>query len=177
MKYVVSLLGVLLSVVACKSDPAPMPDGPDPVSILPASYTATFTEVRACRGPSTEHNQKYVRVLADPAAMGPYVTRASEFPVGSVVVKEEYGENDATCAGPIVDWTVMSRLATGSSPATIDWRWQRIIEATGHVQEDLPGNCETSGVPCNCVGCHTMCGVYDAADPNNHGYLGTCEVP
>jgi hypothetical protein len=66
-----------------------------------------------------------------------------------VVLKEEYDFGDMSCEGPIKQWTVMRRLATGSSPATLDWTWQRVDEQREVVDQDVP----------RCIGCHTGCGV------------------
>jgi hypothetical protein len=127
--------------------------------LFPANYATSYTEVRDCRS-STEHELANVRVLADPAALGPYQGRDADFPVGSIVLKEEYEFGDATCIGSIVRWTVMQRLAAGTSPDTLDWAWQD-VEASRRVKSvDEP----------RCIGCHTTCGV----PPD--GYQGTCTV-
>ena len=131
--------------------------GPEPV--FPASYAASFSEVRDCRG-STEHDFMRVRVLADPAAVGPYQGRDADFPVGSVVLKEQYDFADTSCSGSIVRWTVMQRLAEGSSPETLDWYWQDVDASRRVISENAS----------RCVGCHTGCGV----PPD--GYEGTCTV-
>jgi hypothetical protein len=132
-------------------------NGPEPA--FPANYAATFTEVRNCRN-SGDHDLSRVRVLADPAALEPYRGRAADFPVGSVVLKEEHAFSDADCSRTPIRWTVMTRLAAGSSPATLDWSWQD-VDAERRV---------TSENDSRCVGCHAGCGV----PPD--GYLGTCTV-
>lgn len=133
-------------------------DGPAPV--FPEDYAATWNEVRDCRS-STEHDFANIRVLADPAAEGPYLDRATPFPEGAVVLKEEYDLGDTACEGEIVRWTVMQRLAAGSAPDTLDWRWQA-VGANRRVQSQDESRC---------IGCHTTCG-----EPPD-GYLGTCAVP
>ena len=127
---------------------------------FPASYAATYKEVRNCR-PSGDHDLNRVRVLADPAAFGPYSKRDAPFPVGAVVIKEEYDIGDTNCKGPITLWTVMKRLAKDSSPKTLDWRWEKVDAKRTVVETDTP----------RCYGCHTGCTV--AAG----GYENTCEVP
>ena len=149
------LLG-LATLVGC-SDDGPSDSGPAP--LFPADYASSYTEVRDCRS-STEHEFAHVRVLADPQALGPYQGRDADFPVGSIVLKEEYDFGDTECTGSITRWTVMQRLATGSAPATLDWSWQD-VEASRRV--------ETVDEP-RCIGCHTTCGV----PPD--GYQGTCTV-
>lgn len=149
-----ALPAILLVASSC-GDGEPAPSGPLPS--FPADYAATFTEVRDCRS-STEHNLSRVRVLADPAALAPYQGRDADFPVGSVVLKEEH--DDADCSSEPVRWTVMTRLAAGSSPETLDWYWQD-VDAGRRVQTENDSLC---------VGCHTTCGVPP------EGYLGTCTV-
>jgi hypothetical protein len=143
--------------LASCSDDSPGDSGPAP--LFPASYASTYSEVRDCRS-STEHEFARVRVLADPAATAPYLGRDAPFPDGSVVLKEEYDFADTACAGDIIRWTVMQRLPAGSSPDTLDWRWQDVDPARHVKTEDEP----------RCIGCHTTCG----APPD--GYLGTCTV-
>jgi hypothetical protein len=127
---------------------------------FPEDYAATYTEVRNCRQ-SGDHDLNVIRILADPAALAAYRDRAEPFPVGSVVLKEEFEFGDTTCSGPIKQWTVMEKLEVGSSPDTLDWAWQTVDADRNVVDEDLP----------QCIGCHTGCGV--APD----GYDGTCAVP
>jgi hypothetical protein len=61
----------------------------------------------------------------------------------------------------VKQWTVMVRLAEGSSPTTLDWRWYQVSADRQVLGTDTP----------RCIGCHTGCGV--APD----GYQGTCAVP
>lgn len=133
-------------------------DSPDPD--FPADYATHYTEVRDCRS-STEHDFANVRVLADPLALGPYQDRATPFPEGAVVLKEEYDLGDDTCTGEVQDWTVMRRLADGASPETLDWHWQKVAGNRHVTSDDEP----------RCWGCHVDCGV----PPD--GYAGTCAVP
>lgn len=151
---VVASLVAALAVPGCADD---APSGPEPS--FPADYLATYTEVRDCRN-SIEHELSRVRVLADTAALGPYQGRDADFPVGSVVLKVEHDGSDTDCSGEPVRWTVMTRLAAGSSPETLDWYWQE-VSASRRV---------TSENEARCVGCHTSCGVPP------EGYLGTCTV-
>lgn len=127
---------------------------------FPADYESSYVEVRNCR-PSGDHNLNNIRILADPAALEPYQGRVEPFPVGSVVLKEEFDFGDADCSGPIKQWTVMRRLETGSSPDTLDWAWQRVDATRRVLGEDEP----------TCIGCHQGCGV--APD----GYDWTCALP
>ena len=128
--------------------------------LLPADYSSTYQEVRNCRG-SGDHDLNKIRVLTHPGATEAYRDRAVPFPEGSIVVKEEYDFPDGECSGPILQWTVMVRLAEGSSPSTLDWRWQKIKNDRTVATQDEP----------RCIACHTQCGV----PPD--GYQGTCALP
>lgn len=149
---------ILLSTLGCGDDAPDPPAGPDP--LFPADYAATYTEVRDCR-PSGDHDLNVIRILVDAEALGPYQDRDEPFPVGAVVLKEEYSFDDPTCAGPIEQWTVMVRLEPDSSPTTLDWRWQRVDAERNVVGEDTP----------RCYGCHTGC------TPDAGGYEHTCAIP
>lgn len=152
-----SALGCLvlaLATAACGGDEA-MPD-PD----FPADYARTYTEVRDCRA-STEHDFANIRVLADPLAEAPYRDRTTPFPEGAILLKEEHDMADEACTGDVLSWAVVTRLAPGSSPETLDWRWQKVGAGRRVLSEDEP----------RCVSCHTDCGV----PPD--GYGGTCAVP
>ncbi len=122
-----------------------------------ADYAATYTEVRNCRA-SSDHDLHRIKVLADPAALGPYQTRTAPFPVGAILLKAEYDFADITCTGPIVEWTVMQKLA---APEDLGWVWQRVAA-------DRSVTSENESL---CITCHTDCG--DAPE----GYDGTCTVP
>ena len=99
--------------------------------------------------------------MPDPAAKDPYLNRDQPFPTDAVLLKEEYDFSDTTCSGEILRWTVMSRLEQGSSPDTLDWRWQTVDPERHVVEQDPP----------RCQGCHSGCTA--ATD----GYEGTCTVP
>ncbi len=138
-----------LVLAACGSDPTPL---------FPADYAASFVEVRDCR-PSSDHDLRMIRVVADPEAARRYRLRDADFAAGALVVKEEFdfGED---CSGPPLQWTVMER-APDAEAIRLGWRWQRVDGDRTVVSEDEP----------RCFGCHADCGV--APD----GYRGTCAVP
>lgn len=144
------LLGGALA--ACGGD-----DGP--ASLLPTSYETSFTEVRDCRR-SGDHDFEYIRILADASAASVYLAREGQIPEGAMLIKEQYDASDQECAGEIVQWTLAKRLPIGSSPATLDYEWQRVL-ADGRVDADSEG----------CVNCHSDCGV----PPD--GFDGTCALP
>lgn len=155
MRLVVMFVMAACAVAACSDTPKP----PAPPS-FPADYASTFKEARTCRQ-STEHDLNRIRVLADPAAFSPYANRDAPFPAGAVLLKEEYDISDTNCTGPIKQWTLMKRLATGSSPKTLDWHWERVDPSRTVVQSDAS----------RCYNCHSQC------TPEVNGYLDTCTVP
>jgi hypothetical protein len=136
---------VLCALVACGTD------GPEP--LFPASYASSYEQVRACR-PSGEHDLHKIRVLAKPETAAIYLARTDPFPVGSIILKEEYDFTDDTCADALTWWSVMKRTSAG-------WTWQRV----GPDREVLSEN------DTRCIGCHAECGV----PPD--GFDGTCTVP
>ena len=126
-------------------------------ALFPADYATSFTEVRACRK-SIDHSP-HVRVFADAAAAGPYVTRDARFPVGAVIVKEDYA--DAGCT-QLKSLAVMRREPAGYDPEVGDWHWQR-VSPDGTVIDD--------GRVTGCRSCHIRC------DPGPHGFDFTCAAP
>src|SRR5688572_2078881 len=124
------LLAALGLLTSCGEDGD---DGPAPS--FPSDYRVSYTEVRDCRS-SGEHELNNIRVLADEAALAAYRDRQQDFPEGSVVLKEEYGFADSTCSGEPIRWTAMARLASGSSPETLDWYWQDVDGARRVVSEN-----------------------------------------
>lgn len=128
--------------------------------VFPEDYLATYTEVRDCRQ-SGDHDLNRIRVLAGPNAVDAYVNRDQPFPVGAVVLKEEYDFADSTCSGAIKQWTVMQKREANSAPEQLDWFWQRVDSERNVVGEDTP----------RCYGCHTGC------TPAMGGYDHTCTVP
>ena len=151
-------LGVALAVATAVA--AGCDGGDEPAPAFPADYAATYVEVRGCRG-SADHDLRRIRVLADPAALAPYQTRSAPFPPGAIVLKAEHDFADDDCTGPVVEWTVMTRLAAGTAPGLLDWSWQRVDGDRRVVSEDEP----------RCAGCHADCG----GPPDGHD--GTCAVP
>jgi hypothetical protein len=129
------------------------------VPLFPADFAELYQEVRDCRA-SSEHDLSRVRVYADELARTTYQTREGEFMVGATLVKEEYDGTDTECAGPLTQWTVMQRLAAGSSPETLDWKWQRVSRTRQVVSENEQ----------RCTNCHSSCGVAP------EGYLVTCAL-
>lgn len=155
------LLSASLVVVGCGASCDPGNGGADGgTPLFPGNYAQTYTEVRDCRS-SGDHDLNRIRILASPEALAPYQSRDGGFPPGAVVLKEEYDFADTDCAGEIIQWTVMKRLADGGSPATLDWEWQK-VEAEGV-------SVETSLQPC--IACHSGCG----RPPE--GYEATCALP
>lgn len=130
-------------------------------SVLPADYAASYQEVRNCRF-SLEHAQVRIRVLASPDALTSYNGRAAPFPAGSIVVKEQYRDDDMACEGPIDRFTVMQKVATGSDPDNLDWVWQEVDTKLDVIENPLLKGCPQ---------CHSDCGKPP------EGFDGTCTVP
>lgn len=153
------MVWILLSgLLGCsEGDPNTKPKQ-DPV--FPTDYALTYTEVRNCRQ-SGDHDLNIIRVLADSTALDPYQNQNVVFPIGAVLLKEEFDFADVTCAGPIVRWTVMSRLDTGSSPETLDWHWQEVDKDRNVVSDNAQ----------RCIACHSNCTVA------NGGFESTCTMP
>jgi hypothetical protein len=151
----VAQIGWILLLSACSDPPAPSL-GPTP--LFPADYAASYVEVRDCRK-SGDHELAWVRVLADPAALGPYVDREGGFPEDAVLLKEQYDFGDDSCSGPIAEWTVMAKRA--SATERLGWRWQR-VGSDRRVAESEGARCVT---------CHAGCQGFPV------GYDFTCAEP
>jgi hypothetical protein len=142
---------------AC-ADPAPT-GNPTPPAVFPVDYVDSYVEVRDCRK-SADHELELVRVLADPAALGPYLDRESAFPEGAVVLKEQYDPADDTCSGAITQWTVMRKALAATE--RLGWDWQRVAPDRRVVEVNAE----------RCVSCHASC--TGAPQP---GYDFTCTDP
>jgi hypothetical protein len=162
------LVAVVLALVAgaCSdddgggTDAAPPDAAPDP--LFPADYASSWTQVRDCRS-SSSHDFHLIVIWADPQAASPYLDRDADFPVGSVVLKEEFDLGDTECTGDIVQWTVMKRLEAGSAPAEqLDWFWQKVDDNRQVVSQN----------EARCFGCHDDCD----GNPTD-SYENTCAVP
>lgn len=153
-RFLFVVMAASIAMTACGGD-----DGGDP-ALYPVDYRTTYTEVRNCR-PSLDHDFMRIRVLASPEALQAYQNR-TPFPVGAIVLKEQFDMPDMNCAGPVLNVTVMQKLATGADPEALDWTWQK----TDQENKVL----ETENIK-RCTGCHTSCGK----PPD--GFDGTCTVP
>jgi hypothetical protein len=140
---------------ACSGPDAPQQED---AASFPADYDASYVEVRDCRK-SADHELEFVRILADPMALGPYMDRAGAFPDGAVVLKEQYDPADDSCSGPITQWTVMTKRAAASEH--LGWDFQRVTADRRVVETNTP----------SCFGCHQGC----SGTPT--GYDSTCADP
>jgi len=152
--FVVSAVALAIAVcsVACGTESSGDPP------LYPLDYRKTYQEVRNCRF-SIEHNSVRIRVLASPDAVGPYTTRSEPFPAGAVVLKEEFDEDDTTCAKMLRRVTVMRKLPVGTAPGDLDWEWQETDETHEPTGRPIRG----------CTTCHADCSMM--------GFDGTCTVP
>ncbi len=146
-------LFALVLLEACSSDATAPAE-------FPADYAATYTEVRNCRL-SVDHDMENVRVLASPSALAPYMNRTDPFPLGAIVLKEQYDRLDTSCSGTILDYSVMVRVAKGNGPDLQDWDWQHVSADHSVISEDIG----------RCTRCHKDCANQGV------GYAGTCEQP
>ncbi|HVJ18533.1 MAG TPA: cytochrome P460 family protein [Polyangiaceae bacterium] len=154
MRFAVAVVvGVLAACSA--SDPPAQEDSP----LFPADYADSYVEVRGCRR-SADHELEFIRVLADPDALGPYTERTSAVPDGAVVLKEQYDPSDDTCSGPVTQWTVM--LKNQSASERLGWDWQRVSANREVVEVNTP----------RCIGCHQGC-----TGAPGVGYDYTCTEP
>lgn len=144
---------VLVIFAACGSDTSTPAE-------FPLDYAATYTEVRDCRL-SVDHDMENVRVVASPSALVPYMNRTDPFPLGAVLLKEQYDRLDTSCKGPVLDYSVMLRVTSGNGPELMDWDWQHVSSDRAVLSEDIG----------RCTRCHMNCAVQGV------GYAGTCEEP
>ncbi len=121
---------------------------------FPVDYAATYLEARSCNQ-SVDHDLIGVRILASPMAYPAYVSRRVPFPVGSVVVKEEFDDWDLTTrrCEKIKRWTAAIKGPPGTDPALGDWIFQvvspeRVVTAQG---QDAKAR--------SCRDCHAICGT------------------
>jgi hypothetical protein len=145
-------LGLL---AACSEEPVVE----TPSAAFPENYAETYAVVRDCRK-SGDHDLSYVRILADPAALGAYRDRTTPFPDGAVVLKEEYEFSDATCSSAVSSWTVM--IKADAEADQLGWNWQR-VDGQRRVTELNAGRCQN---------CHLDC-----TGGSGVGYDYTCAEP
>ncbi len=130
---------------------------PSPPPLFPESYRAIYEEVRGCRR-SADHDLEYIRVLVPPEVKAAYLSREAPFPVGTLIVKEQYA--DSLCTD-LAGFTAMRRAEAGYAPMGGDWFWQR-LEADRRVLEQ--------GRIARCTTCHRAC-----AEAPGHDW--TCAEP
>jgi hypothetical protein len=152
-----AVIAALSALLAACSDPDTPEEEPSPS--FPADYAASYVEVRGCRK-SADHELEFIRVLADPSALGPYTDRTSAFPNDAIVLKEQYEPSDDTCSGPIAQWTVM--LKNQSAAERLGWDWSRVDADRRVVETNAPA----------CFGCHQGC-----TGTPGPGYDFTCTDP
>ena len=141
----------VLALAACSDD-----GGGEP-PVFPEMYATTYQQVRTCRF-SLDHDLRRIRVLASPEALTPYQGRMEAFPVGAVVLKVEYKDDDTSCSQPPIGFTAMQRLADGADTAMLDWKWQELDKDRKVLDGPVTG----------CAQCHKGCGQPP------EGYAGTC---
>jgi hypothetical protein len=134
-------VNVALGGGCADATPSPTPSPVQPV--FPANYRETFVEVRNCRF-SLEHGGVNIRVLANPTAAQPYLDNDNPLPVGSIVVKEEFGGTGCDDAN-FLQWRALRKEAPGFDPADGDWHWQWV-----NADRSVRFNDKST-----CIACHT----------------------
>lgn len=158
-------LALLLGLLGChKSGDGPMAiDALAVPPVFPADYAATYALERGCRS-SSDHDLQMIKIYVDPTAAPAYEARDAPFPIGALIVKEQYDFGDPDCAGPIVQWTAARHDVESTDVATdhLGWTWQRVHpDRTVDTQDDT-----------RCYGCHKDC-----TDPTMNGYRFMCSQP
>lgn len=134
----------LLVAAGCGDDKSTTPNPPADEAFFPENYLSTYTMVRDCRL-SLEHDSFYIQVYCDPGSAANYQNGTYPLPVGSVVVKTLYNNDD--CTG-LAGYAVMKKGPAGTAPQTGDWIWQ-------DVRADR--SVERQGSLASCSGCHSGC--------------------
>jgi hypothetical protein len=114
-------------------------------SLLPADY-ATFQTVRDCRN-SIDHDLNRILIKAAPSIAPIYLGGPFPFPMGTVIVKEEFSDPGCTTR---VGYTLMRKEASGTAPQYGDWHWQK-LDVSGRVLLDGAG---VVAPVARCASCH-----------------------
>jgi hypothetical protein len=142
MRAAAPVLVAALSLAACAQVDSPIPE-----QVLPNDYRTAFEMASDCRS-SSDHDFRHVMVRVRPEQRALYQQASSAFPLGSLVVKEEFDTDDVNCQS-LVGYTVMRKEKTSVPPLVTDWQWYRL---------DGYGNVSTKGEG-RCLHCHQMCGA------------------
>lgn len=86
-------------------------------------------------------------IWTDKATTPYYQMRTNPFPLGAIVLKAEYSDDDGVSCTQLAGFTAMRREAE-FDPAGGDWHWQK-ADAAGNVFQD--------GKVARCSGCHASC--------------------
>jgi hypothetical protein len=139
MRAAALVLVAALSLAACAQVDSPIPE-----QVLPNDYRTAFVTASDCFS-SVEHNFKHVMVRVRMEQKPLYQQAASSFPQGSLVVKEEFDDDDCKSRA---GYTVMRKGQTSSPPLVTDWQWYRL---------DGDGTVTTKNDK-TCLDCHAVCG-------------------
>jgi hypothetical protein len=128
-------LAGLATLVACAEV-----DSPNPVDVLPDNYRTAFVEVRGCRS-SSDHDLNSIVVRVDPSIQEIYDGGPYPFPVGALLVEEEY--RDVQCTD-LVSYAVMRKENSKPDSPTGDWTFLRLDGRRRVIEQNTP----------RCVSCH-----------------------
>lgn len=113
--------------------------------VFPENYRESFTEVRNCRF-SVEHAGFQIRVLANDVALAGYLSNQNPLPVGSILIKEEFGAPTCDDDTLLDQFRVMRKEEPGFDPTAGDWHFQRVL-VDRQVVEDSKDSC---------IACHSV---------------------
>ena len=136
-------LGASAALFALFAAGCPQAAPGDAELIFPANYRTTFVEVRDCRN-SIEHGAT-IRVWVNEVGANAYQADQDPLPVGTVVVKEEFGGDDCSNDDDLMFWSVMRKEPAGFDEQARDWRFQEV---------SAPGRTVTLDGKSTCISCH-----------------------
>ena len=124
---------------------------------FPANYREAFTEVRDCRN-SIGHSAT-IRVYVNAIGVEAYLADANPLPVGTIVVKEEFGGTACSDDAELGFWRAMMKESAGFDPGDGDWRWQMVSAPDRDVLLDTKATCIACHSSPDCVARDYMCTV------------------
>jgi hypothetical protein len=144
----IALLLAAVPVLLGQNCGAPPVGGDDDDAVeplFPANYRTTFNMLEYgasgdCRF-GVEHAATF-RVWINDLGLEGYRNNATELPIGTIVIKEEFGGNSCDDPGDLDQWRVMRKDRQGADPGS--WSWQRVLANRSVVE-----NTNTS-----CISCH-----------------------
>lgn len=122
---------------------------------FPANYREAFTEVRDCRN-SIGHTAT-IRVYVNAIGVEAYLADENPLPVGTIVVKEEFGDTVCRDDADLGFWRAMIKESAGFDPDDGDWRWQMVSAPDRDIILDNKATCIACHRASDCVARDYMC--------------------